>query len=299
MERLFEAIFLGLSSGAIYALVALGLVVIFRGTGHLNFAQGEMGTLSAYVVWMLTDAGVTLILATLLGMLFGFGFGAATELTIVRPLAKRSVLAVFVASIALFLGINAYTTGIWGAPPDEALDSLFPNDPNDFERIFGAVWRHQAIGALVVTLVMAGLLFLLLQRTRFGLAMRGVASNPASARLVGVPTGRILSGSWAIAGALGALAATLHAGNQGQVTPILMVTVFVYATAAATLGGLDSTGGAVIGGLLIGVVENLAAEYFEDWVGQEMKLAVALLCILVVLLVRPSGLFGTAKVERV
>lgn len=299
MERFFEALFLGLSSGAIYALVALGLVVIFRGTGHLNFAQGEMGTLSAYVVWMLNDAGVTLILATLLGMMFGFGFGAATELTIVRPLAKRSVLAVFVASIALFLGINAYTTGIWGAPPDEALDSLFPNDPDDFARIFGAVWRYQFIGALVVTLVMAGLLFLLLQRTRFGLAMRGVASNADSARLVGVPTGRILSGSWAIAGALGALAATLHAGNQGQVTPILMLTVFVYATAAATLGGLDSTGGAVIGGLLIGVVENLAAEYFEDWVGQEMKLAVALLCILVVLLVRPSGLFGTAKVERV
>lgn len=299
MERFFEALFLGLSSGAIYALVALGLVVIFRGTGHLNFAQGEMGTLSAYVVWMLNDAGVTLILATLLGMLFGFGFGAATELTIVRPLAKRSVLAVFVATIALFLGINAYTTGIWGAPPDEALDSLFPNDPDDFARIFGAVWRYQFIGALVVTLVMAGLLFLLLQRTRFGLAMRGVASNADSARLVGVPTGRILSGSWAIAGALGALAATLHAGNQGQVTPILMLTVFVYATAAATLGGLDSTGGAVIGGLLIGVVENLAAEYFEDWVGQEMKLAVALLCILVVLLVRPSGLFGTAKVERV
>ena len=299
MERFFEALFLGLSSGAIYALVALGLVVIFRGTGHLNFAQGEMGTLSAYVVWMLNDAGVTLIVATLLGMMFGFGFGAATELTIVRPLAKRSVLAVFVASIALFLGINAYTTGIWGAPPDEALDSLFPNDPDDFARIFGAVWRYQAIGALVVTLVMAGLLFLLLQRTRFGLAMRGVASNADSARLVGVPTGRILSGSWAIAGALGALAATLHAGNQGQVTPILMLTVFVYATAAATLGGLDSTGGAVIGGLLIGVVENLAAEYFEDWVGQEMKLAVALLCILVVLLVRPSGLFGTAKVERV
>ena len=299
MERFFEALFLGLSSGAIYALVALGLVVIFRGTGHLNFAQGEMGTLSAYVVWMLNDAGVTLILATFLGMLFGFGFGAATELTIVRPLAKRSVLAVFVASIALFLGINAYTTGIWGAPPDEALDSLFPNDPDDFVRIFGAVWRYQFIGALVVTLVMAGLLFLLLQRTRFGLAMRGVASNAASARLVGVPTGRILSGSWAIAGALGALAATLHAGNQGQVTPILMLTVFVYATAAATLGGLDSTGGAVIGGLLIGVVENLAAEYAQDWVGQEMKLAVALLCILVVLLVRPSGLFGTAKVERV
>jgi branched-chain amino acid transport system permease protein len=299
MDRVAEAVLLGLSSGAIYGLVALALVVVFRGTGHLNFAQGEMGTLSAYVVWMLHDAGVTLILATLLGMVFGFAFGAATEVTIIRPLAKRSLLAVFVATIALFLGINAYTTGVWGAPPDEALDSLFPNDPDDFVRIFDAVWRYQAIGALVVTLVVTGLLFLLFQKTRFGLAMRGVASNADSARLVGVPTGRILAGSWGIAGALGALAATMVAGNQGQVTPILMTTVFVYATAAATLGGLDSPGGAVIAGLLIGVVENLAAEYFEDWIGQEMKLAVALLAILVVLLVKPSGLFGTAKVERV
>ena len=136
----------------------------------------------------------------------------------------------FVATIALFLGINAYTSGVWGAPPDELLDSLFPNDPDDFVRLFGTVWRYKDIGTLAVTLVITGLLFLLFQKTRFGLAMRGVASNTDSARLVGIPTGRILAGSWAIAGALGALAAVLVAGNQGQVTPTLMVTVFTYAT---------------------------------------------------------------------
>ena len=299
MERFLDAVFLGLSSGAIYALVALSLVVVFRGTGHLNFAQGEMATLSAYIAWVFYDMGVHLIIAALIGMAFGALLGGVTEVALVRPLEKKSPLAVFVALITLFLGINALTTGIWGAPPDEQIDSLFPNDPEDFWRIGGGVWRDRDIGALAVTLVITALLFLLFKRTRFGLAMRGVASNAESARLVGVPTSRVLIGSWAIAGAIAALAAVIVAGNQGQVTPIIMVSIFVYGAAAATLGGLDSPGGAVIGGLLIGVIENLAAEYSEEWVGQEMKLAVALLVIFVVLLVKPSGLFGTAKVERV
>ena len=299
MERFLDAVFLGLSSGAIYALVALSLVVVFRASGHLNFAQGEMGTLSAFIAWAFYDAGVPLVIAALLGMAFGALLGGATEVVIVRPLEKKSPLAVFVALIALFLGINALTTGIWGAPPAEEIGNLFPNDPEDFWRIGGGVWRDRDIGALVVTLVITGLLFFLFQRTRFGLAMRGVASNAESARLVGVPTSRVLIGSWAIAGAIGAIAAILVAGNQGQVTPIIMVTIFVYGSAAATLGGLDSPGGAVIGGLLIGIIENLAAEFSQEWVGQEMKLGVALLVIFVVLLVKPSGLFGTAKVERV
>ena len=151
----------------------------------------------------------------------------------------------------------------------------------------------------MTTLVITGLLFLLFQKTRFGLAMRGVASNADSARLVGIPTGRILAGSWGIAGALGALAGVMFAGLQHQVTPTLMFSVFVYASAAATLGGLDSPGGAVIAGLLIGIIENMAATYSEDWVGQDMKLTVALILILVVLMFKPSGLFGTSKVERV
>ena len=155
-----------------------------------------------------------------------------------------------------------------------------------------------------MTLVVTAILFLLFAKTRFGLAMRGVASNGESARLVGIPTGRILAGSWGIAGALGALAGVMVAGDQGQVTPTLMFSIFVYASAAATLGGLDSPGGAVIAGLMIGVIENMAVEYSPEyadrpWIGQDMKLVVALLLIFVVLLFKPSGLFGTAKVERV
>ena len=306
MDRFFDALFLGLSSGAIYALVALGLVVVFRGTGDLNFAQGEMATLSAFITAIVAGSSIPLLhwviplwFATLVGMAFGFAVGVSTEVIIVRPLKRRSPLAVFVALIALFLGINALTTGLWGAPPPETIGSVFPNAPTDFVRLFGTVWRYRDIGNLVLTLIMSGLLFLLFQKTRFGLAMRAVASNPESGRLVGIPTGVVLAASWGIAGALGALAGTLFAAGQGQVTPILMFYVFVVASAAATLGGLDSPLGAVVAGLLIGIIENMAATFAPGWVGQEMKLSVALVCIFVVLLVRPSGLFGSTKVERV
>ncbi|MET0908403.1 MAG: branched-chain amino acid ABC transporter permease [Ilumatobacteraceae bacterium] len=305
MDRFFDAVFLGLSSGAIYALVALGLVVVFRGTGHLNFAAGEMATFSAYIVWVVTtwtlfgESTLPLWVATIAGMAFGFALGAATEVFIVSPLSKKSPLAVFVALIAILLGINAIDSGRWGAPPSEEIDSLFPNDPDDFVRLFGAVWRWEDIGTLLVTLAASALLFMLFAKTKIGLAMRAVASNPESSKLVGVPTKLVLAGSWGLSGALAALAGVMVAGAQAQVTPTMMFTIFVYASAAATLGGLDSPIGAVVGGLSIGVVENLAAEFAPGWVGQEMKLSVALLCIFVVLFVKPSGLFGTEKVERV
>ena len=306
MERFFEALFIGLSSGAIYALVALGIVVVFRGSGHLNFAQGEMATLSAYIAWLVTtwtipglDWDIPLWAATIVAMLFGFALGAAAEMVVVRPLARRSPLAVFVALIAVFLGINAFDAGMWDAPPQEIIGSLFPDKPEDFIHIVGTTWRWENIGTLVVALVVSGLLFLLFQKTKVGLAMRAVASNMESGKLVGIPTSWILAGSWGLAGSLAALAGTMYAGQQGQVSPILMFTVFVYASAAATLGGLDSPIGAVVAGLSIGIVENQAAEFAPGWIGQELKLGIALLCIFVVLLVRPSGLFGTSKVERV
>jgi branched-chain amino acid transport system permease protein len=305
MDQFFEAIFLGLSSGAIYALVALGLVVVFRGTGHLNFAAGEMATLSAYVTWVVTtwtffgDWQVPLWLATIAGMVFGFALGAATEVFIVSPLARKSPLAVFVALIAVFLGINAFDSGRWGAPPPETMASLFPSEPDDYVRLLGTVWRWDDIGALVLTLFVTACLFVLFGKTKVGLAMRAVASNAESSKLVGVPTRWILAGSWGLAGVLGALAGVLVAGAQTQVTPVMMFTIFVYGSVAATVGGLDSPLGAVVGGLGIGVVESVAAELFPEWIGQEMKLSVAVLCMFAMLLVKPSGLFGTAKVERV
>jgi branched-chain amino acid transport system permease protein len=299
MERFLQYLFDGLSSGAIYALLALGLVVVYRGTGHLNFAQGEMATFSTFLVWQLDHWGLPLLVSTVLGMLLAGLLGAGLEATLIRPVARKSAGAVFVISIALFLGLNSLSASIWGAAPTEEMPNLFPDAPEDFVRIFGAVWRYKAMGILLVALALTGVLFLVFQRTKFGLAMRAVASNHESARLVGMRTSSVLMASWGIAAAMGALSGTLVAGNNGQVTPGLMFSVFIYASAAATLGGLDSPGGAVVAGLSIGVIEQLAAGYQPDWIGQELRLSVALVIIFVVLLFRPSGLFGSAKVERV
>ena len=299
MERFFQYFFDGLSFGGVYALLALGLVVIFRGTGHLNFAQGEMAMFCAFLVWQVQDWGVPIWIAVFIGLFLGFALGSAVEVVLIRPIARRSMAAVFVITIALFLGFNSLASMIWGAPPPEAMPNLFPSDPDDFVRIFGAVWRYEYIGVLLVALILCGLLFLLFQKTRFGLAMRAVANNADSSRLVGIRTGTVLMASWGIAGALGALGGTLFASITGEVTPGLMFTVFIYASAAATLGGLDSAGGAVIAGLGIGVIEQMAAGYAPAWIGQEMKLSVALLTIFMVLLVKPSGLFGSTRVERV
>ncbi|MBM3799934.1 MAG: branched-chain amino acid ABC transporter permease [Actinobacteria bacterium] len=299
MERLLQYVFDGLSLGSIYALLALGLVVVFRGTGHLNFAQGEMAMICTFFTWQFHAWGLPLVVSVLLGMVAGFVLGAGVEVSLIRRVAKKSEAGVFVVSIAMFLGFNSLAGMIWGNLPPEEMPSLFPDEPDDFVRIFGAVWRYEYIGIMIVALLLMGLLFLLFAKTKFGLAMRAVASNPESARLVGIPTGVVLAASWGIAAAMGALSGAMVGGLAGELTSLLMFTPFIYASASATLGGFDSPGGAVIAGLLIGVGEQLAAGYAPGWIGQELRLGVALVTIFVVLLFKPSGLFGSTKVERV
>jgi branched-chain amino acid transport system permease protein len=299
MERLLQYVFDGLSLGSIYALLALGLVVVFRGTGHLNFAQGEMAMICTFFTWQFHAWGLPLVVSVLLGMVTGFVLGAGVEVSLIRRVAKKSEAGVFVVSIAMFLGFNSLAGMIWGNLPPEEMPSLFPDEPNDFVKIFGAVWRYEYIGIMIVALLLMGLLFLLFAKTKFGLAMRAVASNPESARLVGIPTGVVLAASWGIAAAMGALSGAMVGGLAGELTSLLMFTPFIYASASATLGGFDSPGGAVIAGLLIGVGEQLAAGYAPGWIGQELRLGVALVTIFVVLLFKPSGLFGSTKVERV
>jgi branched-chain amino acid transport system permease protein len=176
---------------------------------------------------------------------------------------------------------------------------MFPKASDDFIRIGGATWRYERIGVLAVTLVLAALLVVLFQKTKLGLAMRAVASNPESAPLVGIKTGQVLMVSWGLAAFVGAIGGALVASINGNVNPAMMFTVFFSAAAAATLGGFDSVGGAVLSGLALGVIENMAAGYQPDVIGQDLRFGVSLLIILVVLLVKPSGLFGSQRVERV
>lgn len=298
MERFLQVLLNGVSLGSLYATLALAIVIAFRSSGHLNFAQGEVALFCTYVVWQFNRWGLPLWAATVVGVMVGVVLGGLVEVTLIRPLGRRSPLAVFVGVIALFLGLNELDGAVWGGQA-KPIGSLFPNEPNSFVEAFGATFRWTAIGSVVVMVVVAALLWLLFRRTRAGLAMRAVASNEESARLVGIRTSRVLMGSWALSGAVGAVAGVLVAGVSTNVNQSLMLDIFIAAAAAATLGGFDSPGGAIVGGLVIGVVENLAAEYQSEWIGQDLRIAPALLLMLLVLLVRPSGLFGTRRVERV
>jgi branched-chain amino acid transport system permease protein len=298
MERLLQIIFNGLSQGSVYSLIALGLVVVYRGTGHLNFAQGEMALTGAYLTWQFDQWGIPLLIAALLAMVCGFALGAATEFFLVRPLGKKSPFAVFVATIALFLGLNSLDGAIWGGEA-KPYPNFFPNDDDDFIRILGAEWRYERLGVFVVMLVLTGLFFLLFKKTKLGLAMRAVASNSESAKLVGIPTNLVLMTSWGLAAAVGALGGSLIASVNTNVNQLTMIVVFIAASAAATLGGFDSPGGAVLSGLFIGVLETGAADYFPDWIGQDLKILPAFVVIIAVLLFRPAGLWGSSRVERV
>ena len=298
MARFLQYLFNGLSSGAIYSLLALSLVIVYRGSGHLNFAQGEMAMVAAFFAWWYSGS-MSIWLAVLLAAITAAVLGALVERFVIRPIGHRSQFAVVVAAIGLFLGLNAVAPFAWRVTNPQPFESLFPRAPDDFIRIGGASWRYERIGVLVVTLVLAFLLYLLFQRTKLGLSMRAVASNPESAPLVGINTGRVLMVSWALAAFVGAIGGALVASINTNVDPVMMFTIFFSASAAATLGGFDSLGGAVLSGLLLGVVENMAAGYQPDLIGQELRFTVSLLIILVVLLVRPSGLFGSQRVERV
>jgi branched-chain amino acid transport system permease protein len=297
--RFLQYFFDGLSQGSIYALLALGLVIIYRGSGHLNFAQGEMAMISAFMAWWYNDLGLSPWLAVGVSAVTAFFVAAVIERFVIRPIGHRSPFAVVVASIGLFLGINALAPFAWKVTVPEAFEALFPNKPSDFVRVGGAQWREQSIGVLVVLGLVVGLLYLLFQRTRFGLAMRAVASNPETAPLVGIRTGQVLMVSWGLAAFVGAIGGAMVASLRGNVDSSMMFTIFFAATAAATLGGYDSLFGAVFGGIVLGVFENMVAGYQPDVIGNELKGVVSLVVILVVLLIKPSGLFGSQRVERV
>ena len=308
MELFLQRLVDGLSQGAVYALIALGLVIIYRGTGHLNFAQGEMALFSTYFVYQLGEWGVPVWIALLGGMAVGFFIGALCEVSLVRPIGKKSPFAVFIVTLGLFTFLNWLDGAIWGGQqlPTSAVGSkqqrfpsLFPAKPDDNFDFFGATIRYERLGIFLFVLAIYGGLVLLFNYTKFGLAMRAVSSNAESAKLAGIRTSAVLMVSWGTAAAIGAVGGVVMAGLNGTVNLGLMFGIFIYGSAAATLGGFDSPGGAVIAGLTIGVIENMASGYAQEWVGQEMKLGVALLVIIVVLLWKPSGLFGTPKVERV
>src|SRR5262245_43200064 len=301
MEHLIQQIASGLANGAIYASLALALVMIFVSTDHINFAQGEMAMFSAYMVWQLLQWEAPFWIALPTVALVSFVIGVAVERAILRPLRHAPVLSIVVVFIGLLTIFHSMAGAIWGHTIKD-----FPS-PFPIMSFVGSgyIGPHQ-IGMIAVTMLLLLGLFAFFRLTPLGLAMRASAQNPASARLAGIRVDWMLALGWGLAAALGAVAGVLIAPVV-YLDPNMMSGILLYGFAGALVGGISSPGGAVAGGFLVGVLENLVA-YLGNVlerstgiyvIGHGEKLTVALIIVIGVLTLRPNGLFGHVTVKRV
>ena len=293
MGQFIQLVVDGLSNGSIYAVLALAIVLVNQATGLINFAQGGMAVLSAYLTWRLTQQGLPLILAIVLSILGSFVLGGLIERFVMRRFERGDPDTAVVVTIGLLTLITGICGWFW-TYDNQQFPSLFPLDT---VRIFGAAVSVRSIGTFGVVVAIMVILQAFLLLTKFGLALRAVAVNPQSAALSGLPVGRLLMAGWGLAAALGAVAGALVA-PQLTLTPGMMNSALVYALAAVILGGLSSPIGVVFAACLIGVLESLAAVYV-GFIGYDLKVAVPFILIFVVLIVRPQGLFGRKLVVRV
>ncbi len=301
MEQLIQQVAAGLANGAIYASLALALVMIFVSTDHINFAQGEMAMFSAYLCWQLIEWGMNFWIALPLVMALSFLIGVGIERTVLRPLHSAPVLSVVVVFIGLLTIFHALAGGIWTHTIKE-FASPFPRVTFAGS---GYIGPHQ-IGMIVVTILILLALFAFFRFTPLGLAMRAAAQNPTSARLAGISVDWMLALGWGLAAAVGAVAGCMVAPAV-YLDPNMMAGILLYGFAGALVGGISSPGGAVAGGFIVGVLENVIA-YFGNvlerstgmyLVGNGEKLTVALIIVITVLTLRPNGLFGQVTVKRV
>jgi branched-chain amino acid transport system permease protein len=290
MQAFMHQLLSGLAAGAIYASVALALVMIFKATHHVNFAQGELAMFSTYVALLLINAGVPYWVAFVITLVFSFITGVAIERTIVRRFQDSSPLGAVIVFIGLLILINGLA-GLLFTYTLKQFPSPFPD-----RAWYGTTYLSpHEIGMMAVTLIVLGVVFVFFRFTRLGLAMRASAENPQSSRLVGIRVGWMLALGWGLASVLGAVAGMMAAPIV-FLEPNMMGGVILYGFAAALLGGIDNPWGAPIGGFLVGVLENVAGAYV---VGSHLKLALALAVIVAVLVFKPSGLFGRTVVVRV
>ncbi|MEI3868649.1 branched-chain amino acid transport system permease protein [Microbacterium sp. SLBN-154] len=293
MQTFIQLVVDGLSTGSIYAALALAIVLVNQATGLINFAQGGIAVLSAYIAYQFTVWGLPLILAILASVVVSFFIGAFIERYLMRRFEKGDPDTAVVVTIGLLTLITGICAWIWSYN-NLQFPSLFPLDT---VTIFGAVVSVRSLGTIFVIVVIMLILQGLFLGTKLGLALRAVAINPESASFSGLKVGRLLMVGWGLAAALGAVAGAMVA-PQLTLTPGMMDGALVYALAAVIIGGLSSPLGAVVAAWLIGVLENLAAVYVP-FIGYDLRIAVPFILLFIVLILRPQGLFGRKVVVRV
>jgi branched-chain amino acid transport system permease protein len=292
--QLAQQIVIGLASGGVWATLAVALVVIYRSTGVINFAQGEMAMFSTFIAWSLVHHGFSYWGAFFLTLAISFAGGVAVERAVIRPVERAPVLTVVIVTLGLFFVVNGAARWIW-SPETRSLPNAFSTRTID---VAGVAFSISDLGTIAVSLGAVALLWVFFRFTKLGLASRAAAVNPEASRLVGVRVSWMLALGWGLAAAMGAVSGMLTAPALASFDQNLMQPILLYAFAGAVLGGIDSPLGAVIGSLLLGVLVNLLGTYV-DWIGSELRLPVALAVILGVLLIRPAGLFGRPVEQRV
>jgi branched-chain amino acid transport system permease protein len=296
VTQFIQQVVAGLGDGAIYAALALALVLIYRATHVINFAQGEMGMFSTYIAWSLINHhGWSFWPAFLFTLVLSFLGGAAIHQSVIRPLQRAGELTVVMATIALLVILNGLASWIW-QPDEKVIETPF----------IGGTWSigsvaipQQSVYDLLVVFVCVIALWLLFNHTKLGLALRASAVDAGASRLLGVRVPWMLSIGWGLAAVLSAVAGVLAASAFFIFTPAYMQVVIIYGFAAAVLGGIDSPVGAVIGGLALGVAINLLGTYLPGQISPDMRLPVALAVLLLVIVLRPAGLMGRTVVRRV
>ncbi len=292
MQEFLQQVLSGIASGGIYASLALALVLIYNAMGLVNFAQGEMAMLATFLAFTLIDHGVSYWIALPITIGVAFAGGIVIQRVVIRPVERAPVLTLVIVTLGLATLINGLAGFLFGYLP-RSFPSPFTVQTVS---IFGAAASYQDLGVIGVSAVVLVLVYLLLQRTTLGLAMRAAAHHPEASRLLGVRVSWMLALGWGLASAVGAVSGIMVAPIL-LLEPNMMQTVVIYAFAAAVLGGIDSPLGAVIGGLIIGVTVNLAGAYAPG-VGGDLQLAVAFAIIIAVLVLKPNGLLGRRATRR-
>ena len=284
----------GLAWGSVYACIALGFVLIYKSTDIFNFAQPELMMLGAYMAFaLITFFKLPLVMGFICALVMMCVIAAFLEMMVVRPMVGEPVLSVIMVTLGLANVLRGLTGLIWGYE-ELQFPSPFPSDPI---MIFGAAVNQAEIYTIVSTAVLLVTFFLFFKYSRSGISMRATAEDAKTAFLMGINVKRVFTASWALA-SLVATIAGIFLASFTFLEPIMGHTG-LKALPAMILGGLDSVVGAIIGGLLIGVIENLAGFYLEDYLGSGINDIAAYVIVLIVMMVRPYGLFGTKEIERV
>ncbi len=284
----------GIAVGSLYALIALGFVLIYKATSVVNFAQGEAIMVSAFVAYLLiARLGLPFWLAFLVTIVISGLFGALTDRLVLRPMLGEPVSSVVMVTIGLGILLRS-VTGIISGHADIIFPNPFPKEPLEFA---GIVLSHTHLWAMIVSFVLMGIFLLFFNYSRHGLAMRATANDQDTTLLMGVSIKRVFALTWglsfAIAGVAGIFLANVMVLNVG------IAFIAISAFPAVILGGLQSVPGAIIGGLAIGVIENLAGGYLDQLLGGGVKDVTPFAVLFLILIIRPYGLFGQKEVERV